>query len=373
MNNGAVNEAPPMVSESAMPLLVGHMTEEIRKGTALGATASVWHRGELVFDGAVGDRDNDQRLTPAHDVPWFSASKVAGSVAVARAWEQGAFELDEPVSTHLPEFSGGGKDAITCRDLWTHAAPLQAVDRSINTSMSWNHALERICAAEADTEPEDTGYLGHAGMLLLAEVVARRAAIPFADFFDREVAEPLGLTSRLGTPAEPADLVDVPFLRTAPTKIKFDASAGFPSNCVTGPIRDAARLCQLLVNRGRTAGQEILRPETVVALTSPQHSTPMDRRLGMPTTTGLGFAIDEYSFGRFCSPKTFGHSGARSSVAFGDPDAAVSAAIFFNGNCGLGDHVRRISAASSAVYCDLGLADPDDHGRDHPTPFGVAI
>lgn len=201
MNDGAVCEAPPVVAESAMPLLIGHLTEEVRRGTALGATACVWHRGELVFDGAIGDRENDQLLTPAHDVPWFSASKIASSVAVARAWELGAFELDEPVATYIPEFSGGGKDAITCRDLWTHAAPLQAVDRSINTSMSRSDALERIYAGEADADPKGTGYLGHAGMLLLGEVVARRTGIRFADFFDQEVARPLGLRSRIGARA----------------------------------------------------------------------------------------------------------------------------------------------------------------------------
>lgn len=358
-----------------MPLLVEHMVKEIRSGTALGAAACVWHRGELIFDGAVGDRRENQPLTPTDDVPWFSASKIASSVAVARAWEQGVLDIDEPVSAYVPEFAGGGKEAITCRDLWTHAAPLQAVDRSINTSMSWSEALERVCAGEVDrdTDANGTGYLGHVGMLLLGEAVARRTGIAFADFFDREVARPLKRTSRLGGAAEAADLAEVPFLATAPTKIKFDASAGFPSNCIVGPIRDAARLCQLLVNRGRATGRDLLRSETVAAIVSPQHFTPMDRRLGMPATTGLGFAIDEFSFGRFCSPKTFGHSGALSCVAFGDPEAEVAAAIFFNGICPLAGHVRRISAASSAVYRDLGLAGLSEPDRDHPTPFGVAM
>lgn len=176
-----------------MPLLLGLMTGEAHRGTALGATACVWHHNELIFGGAVGDRGNGQRLTPADDVPWFSASKIASSVAVARAWEQGIVDTDEPVSAYIPEFAGGGKEAITCREVWTHAAPLQAVDRSINTSMTWHEALERICAGEADTDPEGTGYLGHVAMLLLGEVVARRTGIAFADFFDREVARPLGL------------------------------------------------------------------------------------------------------------------------------------------------------------------------------------
>lgn len=358
-----------------MPILHGCLSDEVRKGTALGAAATVWHRGELVFDSAVGNRVDNQRLTPADDVPWFSASKIASSVAVARAWEQGALDLDEPVSTYIPEFAGGGKETITCRQLWTHTAPLQAVDRLINTSMSSNEALERIYAGDADTDSGtmETGYLGHAGMLLLGEVVTRRTGIAFAEYLQQQVAQPLGLSSRLGAPAPHAELADVPFLNTAPTKIRFDASASFPSNCVTGPIRDAARICQLLLDQGRVAGRNLLDPKTIAAMTSPQHSTPMDRRLGMPVTTGLGFALDEFSFGRFCSPRTFGHSGALSCVAFGDPAADLAAAIFFNGNCPLREHVRRINAASSAAYRDLGLATPASAGRDHPAPFGIIV
>jgi hypothetical protein len=99
----------------------------------------------------------------------------------------------------------------------------------------------------------------------------------------------------------------------------------------------------------------------------------MDPRLSMPTKTGLGLALDEFSFGRYCSGQTFGHSGARSSVAFGDPDAGLSVAIFFNGICPFREHIRRINAASTAVYLDLGIAEATDPGRDHPAPFGIVI
>lgn len=361
------------VLDVAMPRLTRALEEEVDRGSALGASAHVRHHARVVFDAAIGRRDHHQPLSAEDDVPWFSASKIASSIAVARAWERGLLDLDERVSTYLPEFAGGGKDRITCRQLWTHSAPLQGADRAVNTSMSWPDAIDRICSAEADGESGGTGYLGHAGMLLLGEIVARRSGIPFADFLNQEVAAPLTLRSRLGPPARPSDLVEVPFLGVAPTKISFDASAGFPGNCITGPIREAALLCQLLVDHGRYDGAEVLRPGTVTALTTCQHSTAMDRRLGMPVTTGLGFTLDEFSFGRYCSTSTFGHSGARSSVAFSDPDAGISAAIFFNGTCALEHHVRRISAASSAIYLDLGLAETTQAGRVHPGPFGLQV
>lgn len=361
--------------DSALPLLARCLEAEVESGTALGATARVVYHGEVIFDFACGLRDGHRPLSLSDDVPWYSASKIASSVAVARAWELGLFDIDRPVSAYVPEFAGAGKETITGRQLWTHKAPLQEADRSVNTSMSWSEAIERICATAADDGAETGrgGYLGHAGMLLLGEIVARRSGTGFADFFDQEVAGPLRLRSRVGPPTVAGDLVNVPFIRSAPTMIAFSAAAGFPGNCVTGPIGDAAVLCQLLLDGGTFDGRAVLQPETVAALTACQHSSSMDQRLGMPVTTGLGLALDEFSFGRYCSANAFGHSGARSSVAFGDPDADLSVAIFFNGTCPFRVHVRRINEASGSVYLDLGLAEPSDPGRDHPAPFGILV
>lgn len=352
------------------------LAQEVERGSALGASAHVILNGEVVFDFACGRHSDDRPLQTSDDVPWFSMSKVASTVAIARAWERGLFDLDEPVSSYIPEFRGGGKDDITIRQLWTHTAPLLTVDRGINTAMSQDEALSTICFATADDNRDDrgqVGYLGHAGFLLLSEVVTRRSEISFANFFAQEVAMPLRLRSRLGLPAVASDLVDVPFLRTAPTRVRFNAAAAFASNCVTGPIGDAATVCDLLVHAGTINGHQVLRPETVEALISPQHHGVRDQRLQMPSTMGLGFALDEYDFGRYCSTRSFGHGGARSSAAFGDPDADLSVAVFFNGLCPLDEHVRRINAASSAVYLDWELVDPTRRGRDHCAPYGLVI
>ncbi|KUM95651.1 hypothetical protein AQI88_16440 [Streptomyces cellostaticus] len=56
--------------------------------------------------------------------------------------------------------------------------------------------------------------LGHAGFLLIAEIIARRSGTACADFLQAQVTEPLGLTAALGTPPG-ARVVQVPYLGPA--------------------------------------------------------------------------------------------------------------------------------------------------------------
>jgi CubicO group peptidase (beta-lactamase class C family) len=77
---------------------------------------------------------------------------------------------------------------------------------------------------------------------------------------------------------------------------------------------------------------------------------------------GLGFILDSkrygvetvpYGYGRLCSPRTFGHSGYRSSTAFADPEAELAVALVMNGTPSEAAHEERIRAVLDAVYEDL--------------------
>jgi len=79
---------------------------------------------------------------------------------------------------------------------------------------------------------------------------------------------------------------------------------------------------------------------------------------------GLGFILNSslygadtvpYSFGRHASPRTFGHGGAQSSVAFADPEHGLAVALLFNGMPGEARHHVRVREVLSALYEDLGL------------------
>ena len=48
---------------------------------------------------------------------------------------------------------------------------------------------------------------------------------------------------------------------------------------------------------------------------------------GLNEPWGIGFAVKPGSFGRACSPKTFGHSGSTGTLAWTDPATRLTCVI----------------------------------------------
>jgi CubicO group peptidase (beta-lactamase class C family) len=356
------------------PERITRLVQDSGSRLALGLTLQVRLSSEVAVDLAVGRArtQSPQRLRQSTPVPWFSASKLLTTIGIARAWEDGAFGLGDRVTQYLPAFATGGKDGITIRDLWSHTAPLVRADRSVNTSMTWTEAIDLICRTPADSAwppGQRAAYLGHASFLILAEITSQVTGLSFRRFLGQQVLAPLGLSARLGAAPGTEENAEVPDINRPARNVAFNPAAGFPGNCVTGPFAETAILAGLLLNGGTHRGQRILRPETAAALTARHRVGLVDERHGVRLDWGLGLAIDSYLFGRHCSPDTFGQHGANSSVIFADPRHQLTVAMFFNGNCGLADHIHRVHALATAIYLDLGLVPPQAVGRDHIAPF----
>src|SRR5206468_2562606 len=131
-----------------------------------------------------------------------------------------------------------------------------------------------------------------------------------------------------------------------------------------GPMRQLGMLYEMLLARG--AG--LLRPQTVEALTAKHRVGMIDEVWGIPASWGLGLAVDMYAYGRHSSARTFGHGGAQSSVGFADPEHGVVCAVVCNGMPGNERHYERMRAITTALYEDLGVADPSSAGRHHEAP-----
>jgi CubicO group peptidase (beta-lactamase class C family) len=343
-------------------------------------------RGRVVADAALGLARPDVAMSTTTLMPWMSCTKLVTATAFALVWDRGLVGLDAPVSRYVPDFEAGGKGGITLRHLLTHTAGLLPAEQALGPvryQQSFGDNVALICQTPADPTWPPGGraaYLTTSAMLMIAEVIRRVDGRPFDAFVRQELFGPLGMDDCwVGMPRERhrayGDRIGVMYDTSGERPKQPSAwapngedelTAIIPGGNGRGPVRELARVLELLLGEGRRDGVELLRPTTVAALTA-RHRTGLPvENWGRPLLDwGLGLMLDSkracggphfYGYGAHASPRAFGHAGFLSSVAFADPDAGLAVALVWNGMpADHAVHTRRQNETCTAIYEDLGL------------------
>ena len=84
-----------------------HFDRYVEDGRLPGYLVQVARDGELAYEAAGGRRDVEAGLPVERDTLWriYSMTKPITSVAAMLLWEEGAFELKDPIANWLPEFA----------------------------------------------------------------------------------------------------------------------------------------------------------------------------------------------------------------------------------------------------------------------------
>jgi CubicO group peptidase (beta-lactamase class C family) len=310
-------------------------------GKLPGAISMVARRGEVVHCETYGQRDVEAALPMTWDTifRFYSMTKPIASVALMTLYEEGKFQLDEPVSKFIPElqhlkvFAGGTADkydvreparAMTVRDLLTHTSGLVGTgDGTVVGSLY-----------------ERAGLHGSSSTGTLAEMIAKLGELPlhcdpgaewnygistdvvgylcevlsgmnFDRFLQERVFAPLGkpdtgyhvperalgrfATNHRRDAAEPSyTVIDRPDASSvyANPRTYFSGAGGLVSTAA-----DYMRFCKLLANGGQLDSVRILGPRTLEFMTA--NHLPGGRDLaamGQPrfsetTMEGIGFGL----------------------------------------------------------------------------------
>jgi CubicO group peptidase (beta-lactamase class C family) len=254
-----------------------------------------------------------------------SLTKVlATTPAVMILWQRGQIKLDEPVHTYIPEFTGGGKELITVRQLLTHTSGLP---EGLSTHPKWQGAETAITMASAVKLKDPPGTVfrySDINFILLGEIVARVSHTPLNEFCAREIYQPLKMADTGYLPGKkkipriaPTEMTDGVMLRGVvhdPTARCMGGVAGHAGVFTTAP--DLARYARMMLNQGELDGARIFKPETVKMMTSVQ--TPS----GLADRRGYGWDIDS----RYSRPRgdhfpvgSYGHTGFTGIALWMDP------------------------------------------------------
>ena len=368
---------------TGLPRFTALLEEGMAAGLHAGAQAHVSVHGEPVAGVAVGEARPGVAMAAGTLVPWFSCTKAATAVAVARAWEVHGFSLDDRVADYVPELVAGSADAVTVRHLLTHTSGLPHLgDDDDGPGPAGDEALGALARAEL---PEGwvpgrrAAYSPRTGFLALGEMVRRLDGRPFDRYVREEVFEPLGMDdcwlaldpARHAAYGDRVAVVHDAAPRGGRLRPRFDLAAPdalarcSPGSSGVGPAAQLARLLEMLALGGERDGTRLLVPQTVEAMTARHRVGLVDETFRVRLDWGLGLMIDSshygtvphpYGYGAHASPRTFGHGGRQAAIAFADPEHGLVAAVMTSGRPGEVANTRRYHALLTALYEDLGLA-----------------
>ncbi|MGE0552443.1 MAG: serine hydrolase domain-containing protein [Gemmatimonadales bacterium] len=164
-----------------------------------GASAAISRNGRIVWSAGFGMANLELRVpaTPETRFRVGSISKALTSVAVAQLWDGGRLDLDVPVQRYVPSFPEKAHP-ITTRQLGGHLSGLPHYNREDIVNRvhyeSVTHALDKFKDRPLLFTPGERFSYSSFGWNLISAVVEGAAGVPFLDYMERRVFEPLGMT-----------------------------------------------------------------------------------------------------------------------------------------------------------------------------------
>ncbi|HEM61910.1 MAG TPA: class A beta-lactamase-related serine hydrolase [Chloroflexi bacterium] len=364
----------------------------------LGAACAIYHKGTCVVDVWAGCRDEKT------EAPWeedtltqvFSMTKGMAALAIAVAHSRGLLDYDERIAAYWPEFAQQGKEAVTLRQLLDHRAGLCAVDQPLDLETLSNHNdLDSILARQKPAWIPGTKHGYHMWTqgwylsALLRRVDPQHRSL--GQFFQDEVAQPLGLEFYMGLPPSVREervatlkpvnrltvllnLDKVPYLRSVLNPLNSNSityrtvmnpriltnhrnynacelrALEAPSANGIGQARSMAKAYSVFATGGAELGIQDDTLEALIAPVAEPQEGWRDEILLVDTSYSLGFVKPFHAFQFGASDTAFGCAGAGVGFAFADPDAQVGYAYASNKMTFYGQDDPREKAVRDAFY-----------------------
>jgi CubicO group peptidase (beta-lactamase class C family) len=358
-----------------LPTAAAEIAAGIERGWHRGVAVSISREGTVVAEGAIGTSHDDVPLTSETLLPWLSAGKPLTAVCVLKLIEAGDLSLQTPVGEVVPEFAIHEHE-VTVQHLLTHTAGLETAETGWPHA-SWDATIDTITAAgvrEGWVPGERAAYDPLRGWFLLGEIVRRLTDRPIEQAVREEVLLPLGMeNSWLAMSPELhrryGDRIGRTWEVRGPTQIPTDAhlpphcTSPSPGSSFRSPIGELRTFYEMLLAGGVTAsGERLLQPSSVELMTQRHREGIYDETFRHTLDFGLGVIVNSrrygaetvpYGYGPHASDETFGHGGARSCIAFADPQQQLAVCIAANGLLPEPKHQTRMRRLLDAVYDDL--------------------
>ncbi len=328
------------------------------------ATAFIAKGGNVVYEKSFGFKDLENKVPACPDDIYvlYSQTKAIVAVALMTLYEQGKFEIDDPISKYIPGFTDEvltfvGDDGtyttvpadrpVTIGHLMCHSSGyLAPLTNKLNRilSASGERPFAPRTTVGASVEANKTLPLGfqpgtewnyNYDMDVIAYLVEILSGKTLQEYLKEALFIPLGmdytayyfddesLKERIVNTYSKQDGKFVKFSMSSIDNL-FNGPKTYAGGTfgLYGPIQDYAKFCQMLVNGGEFNNHRILKPETIQLML--QNRLPEVNSGGKGFRFGLGFELfthpDKEKIAPQMSDSCFRWGGAAGTEYLMDPE-----------------------------------------------------
>ena len=349
-----------MSSERLARLQEG-MSGLVQQGRLAGVVTLVARHGKVVEFDAAGKRDIAADLPMQKDSIFriYSMSKPITGVAMMMLFEEGKWQLNDPVAKYVPEFAdlkvygtdAGGNmvlkeqtHALTMRELMSHTGgftygyfsntPVDKLQRDadlLNTDNTLDEFIKRLAKLPLNAQPGSDWHYSISSDVQ-GYIVQKLSGMPFEQFLEQRIFKPLNMVDtgffvpagKLKRLAELYEYGADGRLQVArgPINHNFAVRPALSSGGggLVSTATDYQRFCQMLLNGGKLDGVRLLSPRTVELMRTNILSPAMT---GPSPGAGFGLDVavytDAVAAGGYYGKGTFYWGGAAGTWFWIDP------------------------------------------------------
>jgi CubicO group peptidase (beta-lactamase class C family) len=350
------------MSGERLKRLDDHFHRQVDDGKIAGVVTWIARHGEVVHEDAYGLADIGASRPMTGDTYFYvySMTKPITSVALLMLYEEGRFQLSDPVARYLPELAdrklyvGEGRNGQmilrdptrqpTVEDVFRHTAGFlygfggnRGVDIAYRNANLMSGTLAEFTSKLSQLplayEP-GTQWVYSVAHDVQARLVEVLSGMPFDQFVRQRIFEPLGMKQTVfGRPDALKDQFAVIYAPDAAGKLMPNGALDAPGAAslvlggfsVSATAADYGRFAQMLVNSGELDGVRLLSRKTVDLMAANHLPAGVTRgaagggtALGESYGLGVRVVTDPAQAGNLTSAGTFGWSGAAGTHFFVD-------------------------------------------------------
>ncbi|MCP4423573.1 MAG: beta-lactamase family protein [Chloroflexi bacterium] len=301
------------VVDTAVPTAEKNRKDHNLPGLGVG----IVYKGEMIFAQGFG-KANVEQNAPATAVTVFriaSVSKTFAAVGLMQLWEQGKFDLHDPINDYLRDYKVTHRNPnappITFHHLLTHTAglgELAPLYKYFNLQAHFNVVnpnkpvppLRKLYGRRLPAEcfPSEKWCYANNGYATVGQLVADISGQSFPDYIRQHIFEPLGMEqSEFWRSERVKDALAIGYGYKAKKKLFKPVidleQVTMAAGAMYATVNDMGRYMMALTGNGRPS---LLKPETLDMMFTPQYQ--LDERLqGM----GYGFKVDDFGGRRVVS------------------------------------------------------------------------